>query len=107
MELEMLKHSIINLIGNIVVYFLVAIMTSWIISACFNIKNDVMPFGWVSKLFKGLSKVLSPVIKWLFEKLQLSLKILLKLLLFAIERLAVFIADVFRKLFDLIKDPDD
>lgn len=107
MELEILKHSIINFVGNIVVYFLVAIMISWIISACFNIKNDVMPFGWVTKLFKTLKTVLTPVFKWLFEKLQLFLKILLKLLLFALERLAVFIADVFRKLFDLIKDPED
>ena len=53
MELEILKHSIINLVGNIVIYFLVAIMISWIISACFNIKNDVMPFGWVTKLFSA------------------------------------------------------
>ncbi|MFY0602936.1 MAG: hypothetical protein JXQ93_03235 [Flavobacteriaceae bacterium] len=107
MELELLKHSIINLVGNIVVYFLVAIMISWIISACFNIKNDVMPFGWITKLFKALTKVLTPLFKWLFEKLLLLLKVLLKLFLFALERLAVFIADVFRKLFDLIKDPED
>lgn len=107
MELEILKHSIINLVGNIVTFFLLAVMISWIISACFNIKNEMLPFGWVSKLFKALKNILTPLFKWLFEKLQLLLKILLKLFLFSIERLVVFIADVFRKLFDLIKDPED
>ncbi len=107
MELEILKHSIINVVGNIVTFFLLAMMISWIISACFNIKNDVLPFGWVTKLFKALKTVLSPLFKWLFEKLLLLLKILLKLVLFTLERLAVFMADVFRKLLELTKDPED
>lgn len=107
MELEILKHSIINVVGSIVTFFLLAVLIVWIISGCFSIKNEMMPFGWITKIFKALKSILTPFFKWLLEKLQLLLKILLKLLLFAVERLVVFIADVFRKLFDLIKDPDD
>ncbi len=107
MELEILKHSFINFIGNLVTFFLLAVVIVWIICVCFNIKNEVLPFGWIPKLFKGIEKALKPVLSWLLEKLQLLFKIIFKLLVFALERLVIFVADVFRKLFDLIKDPED
>ncbi len=107
MELEILKHTILSVLVNIIVYFFIAVLLSLVISLISGIKNDSLPFGWIGKLFKGLKSVLTPLGKWLWEKLLVLLKILLKLILFALEQLFLFLVDLFRKLFDLIRDPDD
>jgi len=103
MELEILKHTIITIIGNIVTYFLLAILISWIISACFNIRNEMMPFGWVKKVFQGLT----PIFKWIGSKLQLLLKILFKWIVYGLEQLFILVVDLLRKLLDLLRNPDD
>jgi hypothetical protein len=103
MEIELIKHSIVNIIGNLVTYFFLALMVSWIISACFGIKNDMMPFGWVKKVFIGLK----PLFNWLFEKLQLLAKILFKWFIYAVEQLFILLVELFRKLFELLRNPDD
>lgn len=103
MELELLKHSIINIIGNLVTYFLLALMISWIISACFGIKNEMMPFGWVKRVFNGLK----PVFNWLFEKLLLFAKVLFKWIIYLLEQLFIAIVESLRKLFELLRNPDD
>ena len=107
MEFEILKHSIINFIGNLAMFFLFSAMIVWIISSCFGINNSLLPFGWITKFFRGLVKILIPVFKWLLEKLKLLLKIIFKLVVFALERFFVLLVDIFRKLFSLIQDPDD
>ena len=101
--MEILKHTIINIIGNIFTYFLLAILISWIISACFNIRNEMMPFGWIKKVFQGLK----PIISWIGSKLQLLLKILFKWIVYGLEQLFILIVDLFRKLLDLLRNPDD
>lgn len=104
MEFELIKHSIINFVGNVVVYFLLAMMVSFIISICFGIKNDYLPFGWVKKLYESWVK---PMFDWLFEKILLLGKILFKLIVFTLERLAILLADVFGKFFELLRNPED
>ncbi len=107
MTLEILKYQIINLVGNIVTYFLLAVLIIWMLSLIFSIKNDWIPFGWIPKLFKGTCRALKPVLKWLIEKLFLLLKILFKWLVFILEKIVIFFADIFRKLLDLLRDPNE
>ncbi len=107
MTLEILKYQIINLVGNIVTYFLLAVLIIWMLSLIFSIKNDWIPFGWIPKLFKGIYSALKPVLKWLIEKLFLLLKILFKWLVFILEKIVAFFADILRKLLDLLRDPDE
>lgn len=107
MTLELLKYYIINILGNVVAYFLAAVLFGWIFSSIFSIKNNYLPFGWVKKVFEGIWKVLKPVFSWLFTKFRLLLKILLKWFLFALERFVVLIVDLFRKLFELVVNPED
>ena len=107
MNLEILKYQIINLVGNIVTYFFLAVLIIWMLSAIFSIKNDWIPFGWIPKLFKGVYNVLQPILKWLVEKLLLLLKILFKWLVFVLEKIVVFFSDILRKLLDLLRDSDE
>lgn len=104
MKFELIKNSIINLIGNIITYVLLAMLILWIISACFSIKNDYLPFGWVRKTYDSLVK---PALNWIFEKSLLLGKILFKLIVFTIEKLIVFLMEVFGKFFELLRNPED
>ncbi len=104
MEFELIKHSIINFVGNVVTYFLLALLLSFLASICFSIKNDSLPFGWVKKMYESWIK---PMFNWLFEKILLLGRILFKLIVYTLEKLFIFIVDVFGKFFELVRSPDD
>lgn len=100
MELEILKYYAINFFGNIVTYFLVAVLMSWFLSKVFGLNNSLFPFGWISQLFRNAYSLS----RFIIIKTLLLLKIVFKWIFFSVEKILVMIAEIVKKFFELLVD---
>lgn len=101
MIFSLIINSILNVFWNLVTLLFVILFFLWLLSSIFGGKS-----GSTSNAITGISNILTPAFKWFFEKLFLTLKVLGKWLLFTLEKIVMLIAELLKKLFELIVNPN-
>lgn len=96
--------TILTFLVNLLVYG--AVLCIWIalVFTVFKIPaTKYFPFGWIGIFFE---KVLQPFALKIWELSKYLFKVLFKWLLFSLEQFWYFLIEIFRKLIDLLYDPE-
>jgi hypothetical protein len=98
-------HDILTFSVNIFIYTAVLCIWIAIIFAVFKIKpNRYLPFGWIEVVF---NKLIRPLGVKIGKGLWYLSKVFFKWLIFTLEQLWYFLVESIRKLFDLMRNPND
>ena len=98
-------HDILTFLVNIFIY--IAVLCIWIaiVMAVFKLKsNKYLPIGWIEVTF---NKLISPLGIKIGKGLWYLSKVFFKWIIFTLEQLWYFLVDSIRKLFDLMRNPND
>lgn len=96
--IDILIHIVLTWVINIFIFVVVAVIWTSIISLVFRIRNEYLPTGWVGKLFSWIMSIIKPAFRWIFEKLFLLFKMIIKLVFHMAERLLSGLAEIFKRL---------